>query len=161
MLAATFAALHLTWRLLRWLVWDKLLGFCTAPKRIGFLILALFVLAVSLVYSDHRNIAPSFEAEFLATTGGATAGGGTLHPPPEGGWNLIDAMAIGLRSHIPMIDWGLRDGWQLAGEGPLYVAGRAVAIMRPEDFGMLMAVLNFLAWPPFLAFALRRAFRYA
>lgn len=77
--------------------------------------------------------------------------------------NIWDALAIGLRTHVPLASWGIRDEWQLASaeDRPLYVAMQKVCGARPEDFGMLMMVLNFLAWPPFLAFALRRAFRYA
>ena len=83
--------------------------------------------------------------------------------PKDEEWNIADAVAIGLRTHVPLASWGIRDEWQLANAEDrwLYIAEQEIRWARPEDFGMLMMVLNFLAWPPFLAFALRRAFRYA
>lgn len=140
-------------RFLRWLLWDKLLGFGTAPLRIGAAILIFFVVSVVGVYLDPQNIGPTTSVE-LANKGGPDR-------PPE--WNMWDAIAIGLRTHVPIASWGVRDGWQLAdGENRhLFIAKQEVKFMRPEDFGMLMMIFNFLAWPPFLAFALKRAFRFA
>lgn len=137
----------------RWLLWDWLLGFGTRPIRIGVVILIFLIISFAAVYLDSRNIGPTIGAE-VATPDS---------PSYPQRWDLWDGAAIALRVHVPLANWGVRDDWQLADapERSLYFAQTRVEGVRPEDYGMLMMILNFLAWPPFLAFALRRAFRFA
>lgn len=145
-------AAPLVWWVARTFLWDALLGFGTAPLRIGAVIAALFAVSVAAVYADPRNVEPTLLAQIAN------------RPPAEpAAWQLADALALGLRMHVPLVSWNARDQWQLAEEANrvLHVFGHAIDGVRPQDYGMLMMVLNFLAWPPFLAFALRRAFRSA
>lgn len=157
--AALFVSVSIIHAFTRKILWDGLLGYGTAPLRIGILIILLFATSVTLVYSDPRNIGPTIQYTMIDATS---------QSPPE--WGVFDALAIGVRNHVPLVGWALRSNWQLAdGFGrSLYIAGQEIGPLpfpglrpRPEDYGMLMMVLNFLAWPPFLAFALKRAFRYA
>lgn len=140
-------------RLAHLILWDGLLGFGTAPWRIGIIILAMFVLSTGMVYLDARNIGPSLTAQIA------------YESPPEHPrtWGIGDAVAIGLRNHVPLTSWDVRDEWQLSDDKgrALRIAGLEIPWLHPEDWGMLMMALNLLAWPPFLAFALRRAFRSA
>lgn len=74
---------------LRLVFWDWLLGFGTAPVRIGIAIVALFVMSVALVYSDKRNIEPSLTALIADATAGSVPKAGAR---PES-WNIWDALA--------------------------------------------------------------------
>lgn len=136
----------------RLLFWDWMLGFGTAPWRVGLLILAAFSFSTFAVYLDDRNIGQTLTSKIAQ---------GSTGSPQQ--WELTDAIAVGVRVHIPLVTWDLRDEWQLVDEpdAPLYLAGASVPWIRPEDWGMAMMIFNLLAWPPFLAFALRRAFRFA
>lgn len=158
---------------LRGAIWDIALGFGTAPARLLLLVLLAFVLSTLFVYSDHRNIAPTLEAKMVAGL-----------PPParpaEAEWGAWEAFVIGTRSHVPLVTWAQRDEWELADDRPLSLNlpgapdvsarteepataprrnGWAVGFLSPQDFGLIMQILNLLAWPPILAFAIRRAFR--
>ncbi|QIG79758.1 pentapeptide repeat-containing protein [Stakelama tenebrarum] len=139
----------------RALLWDLGIGYGTAPTRLLVPILALFAIGFTGVYTDARNFSPTLLEEIKQH-------GGEVSDVPRQ-WNGWDAASIGLRTHIPLIGLGVRDEWELADDGdrPLYLWQQRIEAMRPEDFGLLMILLNFALWPPLLAFALRRVFRQA
>lgn len=151
-------------KILNWAFWGKLLGYGTAPLRPMIAILFLYAIATLGVYSNYINISPTLDAiEAGVIDCGDDKMLCNLETPGKSEWAWSDSFFIGIRNHVPLANWVARTEWELADtpQRPLYVFGLRNDTLRPEDFGILMMVLNFLLWPPFLTFALRRAFRYA
>jgi hypothetical protein len=136
-------------------------GYGTAPARLfWWIILPSYVLSTSCVYAVPSNIEPSLQS-LIAMSAGRTEV--REHPDPST-WSLRDAAILGLRFHLPLPEAPGRAEWVLSDTSRLKVRlwGRSSPATWPMDaetWGVLMLILNLLAWPPFIGFAIKRLFR--
>lgn len=141
-------------------IYGVLLGFGTAPLRLAALILAVGLVSYVSVYNLDTNLEKrvSMEGEvarFTAATGDAACTD----------WQKALVM---LRHHIPVAVSEESETCRLRPHGMADAAppiwfGADVPIAKwpfsPLEFGLYMRLLALMLWPPFLAFALKRAFR--
>ena len=129
-------------------LYDLLLGFGTAPLRVGLLILAVTLLSALLITSHDPNL------ERRAQVKGQVAWAG--QPP----CSPVQKAVVTLRMIAPIPSGDVKGDCRLkdSGETEVRASGRTLST-TPAEFGELVKILGFLLWPPFLAFLLRRAFR--
>ena len=129
-------------------LYDLLLGFGTAPLRVGLLILAVTLLSALLITSHDPNL------ERRAQVKGQVAWAG--QPP----CSPVQKAVVTLRMIAPIPSGDVKGDCRLkdSGETEVRASGRSLST-TPAEFGELVKILGFLLWPPFLAFLLRRAFR--
>jgi cytoskeletal protein CcmA (bactofilin family) len=129
-------------------LYDLMLGFGTAPLRVGLLILAVTLVSALLITSHDPNL------ERRAMLKGQRAW--AAQPP----CSPVQKAVVTLRMIAPIQSGDVKGDCRLkdSGETELRAMGRNIST-TPAEFGELVKILGFLLWPPFLAFLLRRAFR--
>lgn len=155
------------------------LGFGTEPLRVLLLIFLVWA-AMLPGYSQHGNYEPSPTA--LARTDDPPIEGASPKEINDSlsvdavieqdEWPVAAALFSSFNHHVPMIsllvrqDWELKDSdtfiWRIrlgSGlptlEAPKWVFGT----ITPEDWGVLMSVINWIMWPLVLTFLIRKAVR--
>ena len=153
------------------------LGHGTQPWILMLYIVGFFLLTLP-GFSSPANFEPSLD--YL----GAESARFDAPAPPRAGdqpadWDAASALAASLEHHLPVVTLGLQDEWDLRHtgttcyrlpswlmEGPLdsvqarYPSCGGVRLRgAPESWGMIIAVLNWIAWPFVLAFAINRLIR--
>lgn len=147
-------ALRLVAAPFRKLFWDWGMGFGTAPSRLLLPILLLMGVSYAGVNDDPRNFEPTLVNQATNKLDPDTM------PSP---WGVGDAAWMTLRGNVPVVALGARSDWELSDDArrPLMMFGHAWDWLRPEDWGMLMMLINYPLWPLLLAFLIRRALRQA
>jgi hypothetical protein len=79
-------------------------------------------------------------------------------------WNQLDAFAISLRYHVPIIPLELRTEWDLRNENGLYFKffsfkNCKCSNIDPESYGETMYWVNWVLWSLFLILIIRRLIR--
>ena len=136
--------------------YSKLMGFGTAPLRLLVVIGLIWALALRGYYQP-ANFEESLESRQVS---GRPAG--TM--PDSSEWRGLTPFFASVRYHIPVVGLSVHDEWQLAGSGQMCLwpaqAGCARFLpLAPEDFGMVVSLLNWTLWPFVLTFTLRRLLR--
>lgn len=150
-----------------------------SPARLGYLIVGLFLMSWLVVGNERTNFELSAQSrEVLAGSQAVDpalalgidyeTGARTLHPDPEG-WNLWSGFWLTVRSHVPLVSLAARTDFEPSDDVGLACAegfwerictdAERRSRMTPEDWFTLMSLANWVLWPIFLTFALRRAFR--
>lgn len=141
-------------------VYGVLLGFGTAPLRLGALILGVAVLSYVSVYNLDSNLELRSSGEGETARFTAAIGENTCTD-----WQKILVM---LRHHVPVAVNEESETCRLRPYGaanavpPVWIADDPPTArwpLSPLEFGLYMRLLALMLWPPFLAFALKRAFR--
>jgi hypothetical protein len=140
-------------------VWPHLLRYGTDPLRLLGVIFFLMLISLPVyLHSGNIEASSSYLAMDASRDGGTVRLGGS---PAK--WDIRDAVAILFRYHVPLVPVEFREEWEPRDEpgvvyslGPLHTCSHWLS---PEDFALIMTVLNVPMWPLVLAFALRRALR--
>lgn len=141
-------------------VYGVLLGFGTAPLRLGALILGVAFVSYVSVYNLDENLELRSSGEGEAARFTAAIGDNACTD-----WQK---MLVMLRHHIPVAvseesqTCRLRPHGNVGAVAPVWFSDdppTAVWPLSPLEFGLYMRLLALMLWPPFLAFALKRAFR--
>jgi uncharacterized protein YjbI with pentapeptide repeats len=139
--------------------YGSFLGYGTSPVRLGGVIILVWLLAFP-IYCARENFEPALPAQaILVHTDPAS-----LHQSPSlDEWRGLKPFFMSVRYHLPAIDLGSTDDWTLRSEGVVhYPLFHTVTLpVTPESMGSAILLLNWVLWPPFLAFLLRKAFRNA
>jgi hypothetical protein len=150
----------------------SLLDYGTSAWRLFGVIMLLMALSFSLVARVSSNFEPSSIAKArLAQECQLVSGVGRADPkcdpvaPRPGDWTTLDALWMTLRYHVPLISAVVIEDWQAA-DRPLILIDEPTAVGSGEswwpkarDWFGLMTVLNFILWPLFLPFILKRLLR--
>ena len=149
------------------------LGHGTQPWILMLYIIGFFVLTLP-GFSSPANFEPSLD--YL----GAESTRFDAPAPPRAGelpedWGTLSALAASIEHHLPVVTLGLQDEWDLRHTGTTcyrlpswlldevqarYPSCEGVRLRgAPESWGMIIAVLNWIAWPFVLAFAINRLIR--
>lgn len=156
-------ALLLPGQALGWLmtaIYGFLLGFGTAPLRLGAVILGVAIIAYLSLYTLDTNLEQRASRENEAPLYAAATGSAACTD-----WQKVLVM---LRHHVPVALDNDNATCRLRPYGaanfvpPLWPNTSPPVVQSqfsPSDFGGYMRLLALLLWPPFLAFALKRAFR--
>lgn len=137
-----------------------LLGFGTAPLRLGALILGVGFLSYVSVYNLNSNLEMRVSQEGEAPRYAAAVGNDACT-----NWQKTLVM---LRHHVPVAvneeseTCRLRQYGAVNATPPLWLGADPPVVpwpLSPLEFGVYMRLLALMLWPPFLAFALKRAFR--
>lgn len=141
-------------------VYGVLLGFGTAPLRLGALILGVAFVSYVSVYNIDSNLELRSSGEGEAARFAAATG--------ENACTDWQKMLVMLRHHVPVAVNEESETCRLRPYGtadavpPVWFADdppMARWPLSPLEFGLYMRLLALMLWPPFLAFALKRAFR--
>ncbi|MGI6246504.1 MAG: pentapeptide repeat-containing protein [Pseudochelatococcus sp.] len=157
------------------------LGYGTRPGRLAWAIVILWLVALP-IFEEKANLQPSlallgtesgrFEPDRVAREGEA---------PQD--WSTTAAVGMSLQFHLPVVALAPRDDWNLRQEGATCYNPRNIPLLGwlldriakpraapsaaescagwrlplpPQIFGVLISILNWIAWPLLLAFAIRR-----
>lgn len=174
---------------LKWLIFrkpfDGFLGYGTKPLRLLTCIVVLWLLALPF-YQEPSNFEPSLEMLGAEVTSFRPEEIKPLAEMPPVEWNGVSGVLYSLRHHVPVIALTARDEWTLRDTGKTCTGtywwlrnsqgiqpNDTVASSRdstpicegmvlpgaPENWGTLATILNFIAWPFVLAFAINRFLR--
>ena len=129
-------------------LYDLLLGFGTAPLRVGLLILGVTLLSALLVTTHDPNLEHRVQVKGQPQWVSAQP------------CSPVQKAVVTLRMIAPIPSGDVKGDCRLqdSGEAELRFSNRTITT-TPAEFGELVKILGFLLWPPFLAFLLRRAFR--
>lgn len=156
-------ALFLPLQAASWLLtaaYGLLLGFGTAPLRLGALILGVGLLSYVSVYNLDSNLEMRINGE-----GGAASFVSAIGEDACTDWQK---MLVMFRHHVPVAVNDESETCRLRGHGaafavaPFWPGANPPAAqwpLSPLEFGLYMRLLALMLWPPFLAFVLKRAFR--
>lgn len=157
------------------------LGYGTRPGSLAWAIVILWLVALP-IFEEKANLQPSlallgtesgrFEPDRVAREGEA---------PQD--WSTTAAVGMSLQFHLPVVALAPRDDWNLRQEGATCYNPRNIPLLGwlldriakpraapsaaescagwrlplpPQIFGVLISILNWIAWPLLLAFAIRR-----
>ena len=157
--------------LIRYVIYKNLLRFGTSPMRVLGIILILW-LAMHPAYVQPQNFEPSLAS--LARSQNPPAESAMPGEPGNPPWSIATAMFASLNTHVPMLNLMVRADWELKDSGTLLwrVRNDALGIewtmprwvfgtIAPEDWGVLMIIINWILWPLVLTFLIRKAVRAA
>lgn len=137
-----------------------LLGFGTAPLRLGAVILGVGMLSYVSVYNLDSNL------EMRA--GGEGEAARFVSAVEENSCTDWQKMLVMFRHHVPVAvneeseTCRLRPHGAVEASAPLWLGSDPPIVQwpfSPLEYGIYMRLLALMLWPPFLAFALKRAFR--
>ena len=174
---------------LKWLFFrkpfDGFLGYGTKPLRLLTCIVALWLIALPF-YQTASNFEPSLDMLGAEATSFRLGAIKPLAEMPPSEWSRVSGLVYSLRHHVPVIALTPRDEWTLRDTGDTCTGtywwlqdddttqsdaevtssrdGTAtcegvVLPGSPENWGTLATILNFIAWPFVLAFAINRFLR--
>jgi hypothetical protein len=135
------------------------LGYGNSPVRLGGVILSVWLLALP-IYFARENFEPSLALQSVLVD---TDRESLRKPPSPCQWGDLRPLFVSLRYHVPIFASAIETDWSLRDSGPLYYPLICNATLKvvPERIGTAILLLNWIMWPPFLAFLLRKAFRDA
>jgi len=170
---------------LYWIV----LEYGTNAFRLFVVIVALFFASLIFVSDDAANFEPTLrlqtaeavqrvehqyagrsgkpESKFVTPNAqpaqvgsGETAAPSTLDggAPVEARWGFGERLWVTLHYHVPLVAELMSEDWQTA-DRPLRLRGTEIPWMRARDWFGMMMWLNWLLWPLFLPYIIRRVTR--
>ncbi len=152
-------------------MFSLLLGYGTDPLRLLAVILAFWA-AMLPMFLTGDNFEPSL-AMLGAEATRYPLGEAPEADKPPADWSTLSGIAASLRYHLPVVALTVRDEWDPRetgatcygsfGQAPASASpgpcGWITLPFSPEDLALLIAILNWIAWPFVLAFAINRFLR--
>lgn len=162
------------------LYWS-ILAYGTSPWRLVFAILILAGFSLTFVSGERENFEPTIAAEATDAQKHLLAAGtalqdstprahpterkwdGSKNPKPEY-WPLGERIWMTLRYHMPLVSAVVSDEWQPS-EKPLQILGLPTPAAanwwpRARDWFGIMLWTNWILWPLFLPYLIRKLIRY-
>ncbi len=165
------------------LVFDGLLGFGTDPGRLFWLVFGFWLLMLP-AFLTPQNYQPAAEA--LGVDPAWAPGYPIRHGAPPERWSTSSGYMVSIEHHLPVVSLFVRDDWRLRSDASMcygfdhtvwpaalrHLSGAEADADRSldtcpgwrlglsaEDWGALIMLLNWIAWPLLLAFAVNRLIR--